>query len=217
MLSLKDERHFKVDKKLRAELATHVHEWIATSNDGPYNFKVISTVFRMAGTGSLGVKRYLFLLKSTNTKNKYLLLDMKQSRPSSLAPFVPVQQLQWDNEAERIIAIQKRMQNVPSALLSTTLFRDEAFVIQELQPVKDTIKFKLLADDYRGMYEVISAMGQLTASAQLRSGGMQGSGTIDELSAFGKDTGWQDHLLSYAASYAKKVRRDFKQFKKKQL
>lgn len=214
MLSIKDERHFKVPEKLRQELAAHITEWIATSSDGPYNYKVISTVFRFAGTGSLGVKRYLFLLKSTNTKNKYLLLDMKQARPSSVQPFVPVQQLQWANEAERVIAIQKRMQNVPSALLSTTVFQGEAFVIQELQPVKDAIKFKLLADDYRGMYEVISAMGQLTASAQLRSGGMQGSGTIDELSAFGKDTGWQEHLLNYAATYTKQVHRDYKTFKK---
>src|ERR1700749_631017 len=42
MLSLSDERHFKLDKKLRAELKVHVNEWIKTSNDGPYNYEVIS-------------------------------------------------------------------------------------------------------------------------------------------------------------------------------
>src|SRR6201986_1710083 len=42
MLSLADERHFKLDKKLRAELKVHVNEWIKTSNDGPYNYEVIS-------------------------------------------------------------------------------------------------------------------------------------------------------------------------------
>jgi uncharacterized protein (DUF2252 family) len=132
MLSLENERHFKLDKKLKKELTAHINDWITTSSDGPYNYKVISSVFRLAGTGSIGVKRYLFLLKSTNTKNKYLLLDMKQSRPSSVQPYVHAQQLAWETEAERITAIQRRMQNVPAALLSTTVFRDEPYVIQEL-------------------------------------------------------------------------------------
>ena len=104
------------------------------------------------------------------------------------------------------------MQIVPSALFSTTVFRDEPYVIQELQPVKDTIKFKLLSDDYRGMYQVIDNMGALTASAQLRCGGMQGSGNIDDLIAFGKDEGWQEALLDYAKTYAGKVQKDYRRF-----
>jgi len=214
MLSLEDERHFKLDKKLRHELKYHINEWIKTSSDGPYNYEVISAVFRLAGTGSIGVKRYLFLLKSTNTKNKYLLLDMKQARPSSVQPYVHVQQLQWDNEAARVIGIQQRMQNVPAALLSTTVFRGDAFMIQELQPVKDTIKFKLLKKDYRDMYQVVDDMAALTASAQLRSGGMQGSGTIDELMAFGLDQGWQEKVITYAQHYANTIRKYYKSYLK---
>ncbi|WP_428331734.1 DUF2252 domain-containing protein [Mucilaginibacter sp.] len=205
MLSLEDERHYKLDKKLRHELKSHIDEWTKTSSDGPYNYEVISTVFRIAGTGSLGIKRYLFPLKSTNTKNKYLLLDMKQARKSSLSPYLPVQQLSWDSEAARVIGVQQRMQNVPAALLSTTTFRGESYIIQELQPVKDTIKFNQLKD-YRDIYRVIDDMAALTASAELRSGGMQGSGTIDELMAFGTDQGWQDTVIDYAQIYAETIR-----------
>jgi uncharacterized protein (DUF2252 family) len=212
MLSLEDERHFKLDKKLRQELSTHVNEWIKTSSDGPYNYEVKGVIFRLAGTGSIGVKRYLFLLKSTNTKNKYLLIDMKQSTQSSVEPFTTVQQLNWANNAERIISIQLRMQNVSASLLSTTLFRGEAFVIQELQPVKDTIKFKLLKDEYRDIYQVINDMAALTASAQLRSGGIQGSSIIDDLSAFGLSADWQEHVLDYSRKYAEKVKKDYRQF-----
>jgi uncharacterized protein (DUF2252 family) len=211
MLSLEDERHFKLEKKLRGELRVHINEWIKTSSDGPYNYEVISAVFRLAGTGSVGVKRYLFLLKSTNTKNKYLLLDMKQARSSSVKPYIKIQQLQWENEASRVIGIQQRMQNVPAALLSTTVFRGESFIIQELQPVKDTIKFKLL-QDYRDMYQVIDDMAALTASAQLRSGGMQGSGTIDELMAFGQDQNWQEAVIGYAQHYAITVKNYYREF-----
>jgi uncharacterized protein (DUF2252 family) len=214
LLSLEDERHFKLEKELRKDLSAHINEWISTSSDGPYNYVVKGCVFRLAGTGSIGVKRYLFLLKSTNTKNRYLLLDMKQSRPSSVAPYVQVQQLNWQTEAERITAVQRRMQNVPSALLSTTVFRDEPFVIQELQPVKDAIKFKLLTDDYRGMYQVIDSMGALTASAQLRCGGMQGSGTIDDLMAFGKDQEWEEKVIDYAKKYALVIKLYYAQYQK---
>jgi len=214
MLSLEDERHFKVDKKLKQELTAHVNEWIANSSDGPYNYEVKGVVFRLAGTGSLGLKRYLFLLKSTNTKNKYLLVDMKQSTTSSVLPYVKVKQLQWQTEAERIITIQKRMQNVSSSLLSTTVFRDESYVIQELQPVKDTIKFKLLKDEYRDIYQVIDDMASLLASAQLRSGGIQGSSIIDDLSAFGTSAEWQPEVLDYALKYAKQVKKDYEQFVK---
>ncbi len=211
MLSLADERHFKLDKTLRKELKAHITEWIKTSSDGPYNYKVISAVFRLAGTGSIGVKRYLFLLRSTNTKNHYLLLDMKQARTSSVQPYVPVQQLAWDTEAARVIGVQQRMQNVSAALLSTTVFKGESFIIQELQPVKDSIKFKQLKE-YRDMYQVIDDMASLTASAQLRSGGMQGSGNLDELMAFGADQGWQEAVIAYAGKYAGSVKKYYKEY-----
>jgi len=212
MLSLENEHHFKLDKKLRQELAAHVNEWIANSNDGPYNYQVKGVIFRMAGTGSLGVKRYLFLLKSTTTKNKYLLVDMKQAEPSSVQPYVDVQQLQWETEAERVITIQKRMQNVSSSLLSTTVFRGDAYVIQQLQPVKDTFDFNLLKDEYRDIYQVIDDMAALAASAQLRSGGIQGSSIIDDLSAFGKSDEWQEAIIDYCTKYARKIKLDYQQY-----
>jgi len=212
VLLVEDAQHFKVDKKLRSELKTHINEWITTSSDGPYNYKVKGVVFRLAGTGSIGVKRYLFLLKSTNTKNKYLFVDMKQARPSSVLPYTTVQQLQWPTEADRVIAIQQRMQNVSSSLLSATVFREDSYVIQQLQPVKDTIKFKLLKDEYRDIYQVIDDMAALTASAQLRSGGIHGSAIIDELEAWGNDQQWQDTIIEYSRKYAEKVKRYYKQF-----
>ena len=212
VLSLADERHFKIKKPLRLALMEHIQQWIEHSGDSPYNYKVKDAIFRLAGTGSLGVKRYLFLLKSTNTKHKYLLVDMKESRPSSLSPYLNVEQPVWQSEAVRIISVQQRMQNMSAALLSATTFEGEPFVLQELQPVKDSIKFKLIRDQYRDIYQVIDDMAILSASAQLRSGGMNGSAIIDELKAFGEDTEWQEHLLEFAFKYAKKVKKDYKQY-----
>jgi uncharacterized protein (DUF2252 family) len=212
VLSLSDERHFKIEKSLRLKLMDHIQNWINNGNDSPYNYKVKGAVFRLAGTGSIGVKRYLFLLRSTITKDKYLFVDMKQSRPSSLAPHVKVQQPSWNTDADRITEIQHRMQDRSAALLSTSVFKGEPFVLQELQPVKDSIKFKLLRDRYRDMYQVIDDMAVLTASSQLRSGGMDGSAIIDKLKAFGKKDDWQEKVASYAFSYAAKTRNDYRQY-----
>ena len=214
VLNLDDERHFKIKKTLRLALMEHVQRWIEKSSDSPYNYKVKGAVFRLAGTGSIGVKRYLFLLKSTNTKNKYLFVDMKQCAPSALTPYLKIEQKAWDSEAERVINVQRRMQNVSASLLSPTLFHDEPYILQELQPVKDSINFKLIRDQYRDIYQVIDDMAILTASAQLRSGGMDGSAIIDELKAFGSREDWQEIVLTYAYTYARKVKKDYRQYLK---
>ncbi|MCW3123127.1 MAG: hypothetical protein JWQ38_2619 [Flavipsychrobacter sp.] len=204
--------HFEIDKFLKRELIHHITDWVIYNTDSPYNYEVVDAVFRLAGTGSVGLKRYAFLLKSVNAQGRYLLVDMKQARPSSLAPYVTIPQPQWSSEAERVVAVQQRMQNIPPALLSHSIFKDEAYLIQEMQPTKDSINFKLLKERYRDMYQVINDMAMLTASAQLRSTGRQGASIADELIAFGQDDQWQNTILEYAEQYAAKVKADYKEY-----
>ena len=208
-------RHFELKKEAKAVLIEHVTNWLKNDVDGPNNYKVTDAVFRLAGTGSLGLKRYVLLLKSRDeTTEKYLLLDMKQSRPSCLLPFLPVQQPAWQSEAQRIVAIQQRMQNRPPALHSTTYFQDDSYIIREMQPTKDSINFNLIKNEYRDMHEVIDYMAMLTASSQLRSSGRQGSSIADELIAFGRDEQWQQAVLDYAGSYSQRVKAYYLDFLK---
>ncbi|MBA3827684.1 MAG: DUF2252 family protein [Taibaiella sp.] len=207
-----DPKHIELDAQLKRELIHKITEWIMYNHDGPYNYEAVDVVYRVAGTGSVGMKRYVFLLKSMLAKDKYLLVDMKQAAPSSLAPYLKGQQPHWENEAQRVVAIQERMQNVAPALLSSLVFKEEAYLIQELQPVKDSINFKLIKDRYRDIYQVIDDMAMLTASAQLRSSGRQGAAVADELIAFGQNNQWQEVILEYATQYAKKVGNDYKAY-----
>jgi uncharacterized protein (DUF2252 family) len=200
-------KHFKITDELKAELYEHVDSWLKTDEYSPYNYKVIDGVFRLAGTGSVGLERYAFLLKSLNESGfKHILLDMKEAAPASLAPFVAGRQPAWASEADRIVAVQRRMQNRCPALLSTSEFKGKSFIMQEMQPTKDSIDFRLLKDRYRDMYNVIDSMAMLTASSQLRSTGQDGSATTDELKAFARNADWQDSLLAYAFRYAGKVK-----------
>jgi len=145
LVLLKDkERHFEIEKPLKKELGIFVDDWIKTSAYADFDFKVVDSVFRLAGTGSIGVKRYMFLLKSQSTKNKYLFLDMKQEFESSVQPYLQVKQPLWGSEAERLIAIKERMQNVSPALLGAQIFKNEPFVLQQMQPTEDKINFELI-------------------------------------------------------------------------
>ncbi len=207
-----NENRFEVEKSLKKELANHVNSWIKTSNAGHYNFKVIDCVFRLAGTGSVGVKRYLFLLKSPDAKNKYLLLDMKEAKTSSLQPYVTVKQPYWETEADRVLQVQHRMQNVSVALLGTSIFNKDSYVLQEMQPTEDRINFELIKERYDDMCRVIDDMALLTASAQLRCSGRQGSAIADQLIAFGQNDQWQEAILNYSLKYSKQVKKDYDQY-----
>jgi uncharacterized protein (DUF2252 family) len=206
-------KHFKLNRATKRALMDHVTAWLKVDDNSPYNYKVVDGVFRLAGTGSIGVERYAFLLKTLNeTGFKYILLDMKEAAPSSLAPYLFSPQPAWQSEADRVISVQRRMQNRCPALLSTSTFRGKSFIMQEMQPAKDSINFRLLRDRYRDMYSVIDSMAMLTASAQLRTSGQDGSAPTDELKAFGKEEGWQAAILNYAAQFALRVQENYEAF-----
>jgi hypothetical protein len=137
---------------------------------------------------------------------------MKQAASSSLAPYTNLLQPTFLNEASRVADLQRRMQNRPPALLSSTIFKGQPFIIQEMQPEKDSINFRLLKDRYRDMYQVVDSMGILTASAQLRSAGRQGAANIDDLILFGGDESWQETVAAYARQYARQVKTNYQAY-----
>lgn len=214
-LIMDDKRHCLLAPALKEMLIRHMSGWLTDCHQPELNgYKVIDAVFHVAGTGSLGAKRYLFLLQQGNPKATYLLLDMKEARPSSVARYTNIPQPQWLSEAERTVAIQTRTQYATAALLSTTFFEGASFTIQEQQPEEDKIDFTMVIKRSKNVSRVIKDMAMLTASAQLRSSGRQGSAITDELMAFGNSTEWQTELLQYALQYAGQVEADYQQFRR---
>lgn len=211
-IAIDNKTYFKVAKELRSQLKLRVAKWIKDDPAWPNNYVVKDVVFRVAGMGSVGVKRYMFLLQSTKDKKKYIIVEMKQARSSALTPYVSIKQPKWKSEVDRVISIARRMQNIPPALLSEIDFEGESYVFQEMQPSEDKIKFELIEEKFGDLEDVINDMALLAASSQLRSGGIQGSAIIDELTSFAKSGDWQEALLKYAMSYSKKVSKDFNQF-----
>jgi uncharacterized protein (DUF2252 family) len=211
-IKINNQTHFKLEKKLKKELLLLIKHWIKKTNTWPDNYRVLDAAFRVAGTGSVGLKRYMFLLQNKTDKYKFLFLEMKAAARSSVLPYIKISQPVWPSEAERVITAKKRMQNVSPALLSTINFQEQDYVIQEMQPIADKIGFEIMPGNKKGVVTILLDMAILTASAQLRSGGIQGSATIDELTSFAGNNGWHKPLLDYAKKYSTQVKSDYQQF-----
>lgn len=208
-LYIDNQRLFKLDRSLKATLCEFAHNWMRNSAH-QQRFQAIDAGFRLAGTGSVGLKRYLFLLERINGGRKYLLLDMKHSQPAVLQSLLSVKQPAWSSEAERIVAIQERMQNISPALLGVGMFNNESYVIKEMQPTADKINFAALANRYNHMEDVLKNMALVAASAHLRSSGRQGAAVADELIDFGRNSSWVEPIITYAWQYASQVKTDHK-------
>lgn len=209
LIRINNQTHFKLDKKLKQALMIHLTDWLENTELLTNKFIVKDAVFRVAGTGSIGLKRYMLLLQSKKNPDKLLFLDLKEAAKSSLAPFNKVIQPRWASEAERIITTKYRMQNVSPALLSTTVFNGDDFVLQELQPSADRINLASLSARIKEIKNVIKDMAVLTASAQLRSAGIQGSASNDDLTTFAAQNLEKEALLGYARTYAEQVKSDY--------
>ena len=200
-----------LDDKLKTDLFKVFKKWMKSNNAPPNDYKVLDARFRFAGTGSVGIRRYVFLIEKRNDSNRHMLIDMKEATPPSLSQYI-TQQPEWPSESERIITVQKIMQNVPPAQLSSLSFEDKNYVLQELQPAKDRINFKMIQDNFDDVCCVIKDMAVLTASAHLRGVGRKGSCTADDLMEYGNSAAWQKELLDYAVNYKQKVFVDYKAF-----
>jgi uncharacterized protein (DUF2252 family) len=76
----------------------------------PSFYEVLDVARRIAGTGSLGVERYVILVRGKGSPDGNRLLDLKASAASSLLARLKVPQPRFASHAARIVAVQQRMQ-----------------------------------------------------------------------------------------------------------
>ncbi|WP_158559298.1 DUF2252 domain-containing protein [Deminuibacter soli] len=211
-LLIDNKKSMQVTPETRKKIIRQTDEWLQ-AHEPLSRYRTLDAAYRIAGTGSVGLQRYVLLVQDKKT-NRLRLLDLKQATPSSLQPYVLLPQPDWKNNAARIIAIQKRMQYVSPALLHEVKIDRMHFVLKELQPTSDRMNLALCKGKRGKLNTILSTMALLTASGQLRSAGRDGSGIADELIAFA-DAGsrWKKTILQYAKQYAAQVMKDYASYK----
>ena len=204
-------RALPVTDSQRAQVTRQLDRFAKSQPDADF-FKVLDVARRAAGLGSLGLARYIVLVRGDGGRDGNALLDAKEAAPSSLARFEKRRQPTWPSEANRIVSVQRRMQAVAPALLHARKIGRGGFILRELQPTSDRLSLKDARGDAHSLRSAAKAMGRLTAWAQLRSSGREGSATADDLMVFAEASGWMGRIAEYGRRYATEVHRDYKEF-----
>lgn len=200
-----------VPEVVRGRIGVFMKRWAARQPD-PKFYRLLDVARRVSGISHLGLPRYVLLVEGEGSPHGNCFLDLKLAQQSVLAPYLRLQQPEWKNQAERVVAIQRRMQAVTPALLQPVLVNRQPYVLRELQPTVDRLGLDLWNGKARRLEKAIGTAGELLAWAQLRSGGRQGSAIADELIEFGRSDGWQQELTAYCRFYATQVSSDYDEY-----
>ena len=213
------QRRLRIDGKkllpVSDEQRHKIHAFLDTFAHGqtqPGFYKILDVARRVAGTGSLGVERYAILVEGKGSPDQNYLLDLKQALPSSIAGHLGHLQPRWRHEAERVVALQRRMQAVSIAFLHAVEIGEQSYVLRALQPIEDRVPLAGQKHHLDHLIGVITVMGQCVAWSQLRSGGRDGSAIADELIDFSAGKKWRSKLLPACAELAVEVQQDWRTY-----
>jgi uncharacterized protein (DUF2252 family) len=201
-----------VSDKQRTKVAALINEFASEQPNAGF-YEVLDVARRIAGNGSLGVERYVILVEGKGSPDGNYLLDLKQVHASSLEPHLKVAQPKWESQADRVVALQRRMQAVSMAFLHPIVQRDSSYVLKGLQPSEDRVTLDVKRTELAQIETVLQEMGRIVAWAQLRSAGRQGSAIADELIDFGASRSkWQPDLIEAAQQAARQVVADWQTY-----
>jgi len=187
----------------------------ASTQPIPKFFKTLDIGRRIAGTGSLGVGRFVVLVEGKGSPDGNYLLDIKEAKPSAMAPHLArmgIRQPAWSDEASRVVTIQKQMQAVDHAFLHAVRFDGLSCILKGLQPSEDRVAIGAWGKKLDRLKEVVSIMGRILAWDQLRASGRSGSANADALIAFAEGDEWVTEMLDAATEMTRLTRQQWKIF-----
>lgn len=126
-------------------------------------YGVSDVASRVVGTGSVGLRNYLILLHGNGTEA--LVLQAKEARPSSLAPFLDEEPAK--HEGKRIVHGARLVQAETDILLGWTTIEDRPFIVRQFRNRKGEIDTTTLKRDDLDDYGRFA--GVLLARAHTRS------------------------------------------------
>ncbi|MGF6484648.1 DUF2252 domain-containing protein [Paraburkholderia sp. JPY419] len=211
MLKVDGKKALPVSDERRAAVVQFMQRFAATEPN-PDFYRTLDVARRIAGTGSLGVDRYVILVEGKGSPDGNYLIDLKEALSSSVSAHVSATQPKWQTEAQRVVEVQRRNQAVSQAFLHAVEFNQRSYVLRGLQPSEDRVALADWDGKLPRLEAVINSMAELSAWAHLRSGGRQKSAIADDLIAYGSRRDWQLPLIDLATQCEAQVAADWKAY-----
>jgi uncharacterized protein (DUF2252 family) len=187
----------------------------ASTQPDPKFFEVLDIGRRIAGTGSLGVERFVVLVEGKGSPDGNYLLDIKEAKPSAMVPHLVrfgIKQPNWPDEASRVVTVQNRMQAVDHAFLHPVKLGGLPCILKGLQPSEDRVSIVEWGKKLDRLKDVVATMGRILAWDQLRASGRSGAATADELIAFAQRGDWATEMLDTATQMTETTRQQWQAF-----
>ena len=132
-------------------------------------FKVHDLAFRIAGVGSLGVRRYLALVEGAGPPDGYQLLDIKEAKPSAVATCATDTLVGLeDDDARRVVLAQTILQGHVAVGLDVLKIGQQSYRMREMIPFENRSSLDRFQKQPERLLRAVERAGRLTASSQLR-------------------------------------------------
>lgn len=174
-------RALPVTEAERDAVCATVHAF-AAGRRNPDFFRVLDVGRRIAGTGSVGVARYVLLVEGDGSPDRNYLFDL---------------------------SVQQRMQALSAACLHPLSHAGQGFVLRALLPSEDRLPFERFGTELEHIETAVSLLARCLARARLRSSGRQGSASADDLIDFAARKKWHGQVAQAAAAMAVQVNADW--------
>ncbi|GAB2709602.1 DUF2252 domain-containing protein [Nocardia thraciensis] len=157
----------EVSEETAAEVAEALPDYVDTLRESRAHlikrYTVCDVAFRVVGTGSVGLRNYLILLRGND--DEALVLQAKQARPSVLQDVLGLAAV--PHEGQRIVDGARLVQAETDILLGWATIESRPYIIRQFRNRKGSIEVTELKKDHLDDYGRLA--GALLARAHSRS------------------------------------------------
>ena len=198
----------------RAEVVREAIDAYLGAADAP--LRVLDLTGRIAGVGSLGVRRYLALVGDGEHHDADRVLDVKECGPPSLLACATEPQPASKDDADRVASAQRQLQGHTAAGLGTMTINGRSYRVREMIPDENRASLDRLRHLPDRLRDAVAIAGRLTAWSHLRGAKIPGSNRTSKWTRWAASAAL-DAVLASAARVAERTNRDFAAFRQASL
>jgi uncharacterized protein (DUF2252 family) len=201
-------RALPIEKQDRVRLRSFLAQFGAARGESRF-YRLLDAARRVAGTGSLGLERYVLLVEGKGSPRSNYLLDLKLAVPSALAPAAAPRHRRWESEAQRVATTQRIAQAISPALLHAVTIGEKSYVLKELQPMTDRLDLARWNGRIERLELAVASMAAATAWAHLRTCCRYGACTTEDLQRYVAGSKWQQAFPTLAVRCGERALRQW--------